>query len=893
MPGIRNISQTVQEREIVKTAPDIVVYLDGLPYLLNYFIDDPNTMAHYSIVNFNDFVTAFNCLCDTDIMVPSASIGLQVPNYLKHLFMMPGGNNLIRTMMEIQVFAKGYYLANHGETVYRRVFKGVVGHIGYNDNGKTLEISVQCHGTMHFLELMQVNLNPSIQSAVDNNVAIQYQDTKYADNNPYEIIAAMLTDALDTSIFTQDAIGQSTPGLESDPFHGAVAGGFIVKWNAVLNNLAKDIHIYGTSYKDRVTEGLKTKPSEVQGDGGKDLQPAANAAMPTQNTAQKLDDLYYLKIRDFAPESKITGPSLLNNRIVTRLEHLRKLVQIISFEAYQDIDGKIIIKPPLYNLDVTDLGPRNVSTSPDKAGSGDPYSSASNPLTEINENTNPFVVHLSEILTENETEDEAAVRKTRCAVQGSLMPSLQMGLGKTWLGTADWIDIPKLQQFGLREEPTLQIPWIQDQDKVTLFSHAVCETVRANRGYRTYTVTIPMRPELKIGFPMYFPHKDMYGYIKSVNTAYQVGGTAVMTVVCDSIRKRVLVPQSAKSTDGVPYTRYTSSQNLVYQFTKSNFTAKTGPDPNQSSGNNLARFQSLFSVPPNPANPVGQAATLTTPPGYSPSTHDNILQTQRSQRLASSWNMQPDTPTSSYVVVPDGSSQHGTAKNSGAAPVYGSLGLPVSSPRAGSGYWDHPRRVDNSYFVDLQRGTIPFTDKNGYEVLAPFPWGRWRNLRETIKEFTEDGYIAPRTDVNGNPTTNQQDISVLNATESFLFAGLGTPTATDSPSNALIAALAQLQNQAETDTVIVLDYSQPQSGGDKQLLNAAQPDIQNRAAALQLANTVPTEQQLITVLVSGQVSPKVGARQAQQQLSATPDVNATPTSVQWAAQKLKSIVNNG
>src|SRR5271157_1211752 len=45
---IRNISQTAQEREIIKTAPDLLVYFEGLPFLVNYFIQDPNTRNPYT-----------------------------------------------------------------------------------------------------------------------------------------------------------------------------------------------------------------------------------------------------------------------------------------------------------------------------------------------------------------------------------------------------------------------------------------------------------------------------------------------------------------------------------------------------------------------------------------------------------------------------------------------------------------------------------------------------------------------------------------------------------------------------------------------------------------------------------------------------------------------------
>jgi len=550
------------------------------------------------------------------------------------------------------------------------------------------------------------------------------------------------------------------------------------------------------------------------------------------------------------------------------MEYIRKTIQSINFEGYQDIDGKIIIKPPLYNLDVTNLGPRNVSTSPDTAGSGDPYSSASNPLTEISDQTNPFVIHLSEVITENETEDQMAIRKTRTVVHGNISPGFQWAFPHEILPTAEWIDIPKLQQFGLREEPTIEVPWMPT-DVVGLFSHAIAETVRANRGYRTYTVTIPMRPELKLGFPIYFPHKDMYGYIKSINVTYQVGGTATMTIICDSIRRRVLIPQQATTSTGSQYTRYTSSNNLVYKFAVSTNTSavSTTPNPNQSPGNNLS-FLSLYAQSAQgntatgsqsqntPADPVGKPVSVPITTALQSSTHDNILQTQRSKRIASSWTVQPDTTTASYIMTTDD-----------------------------AGLFNYARKVDNSYFVDIQKGTMPFTDQNGYEVLSPFPWGRWKNLRETIKQFTEDGYITQTTDVNGNPTSSQQDISVLNATESFLFAGLGTPTATNSPSSQLISALAQLQNQADTDTVIVLDYSGGQNSNDSQLLNSAQPDIQNQAAAMQLSDTTSTQQQLINVLVSGEVSPNPASRTTLQQISSpAAGTGATPTAAQTVAQ---------
>ena len=141
---IRTIAQTAQEREVVKLAPDIIVYLDGIPYQLNYFVNDPITGNSYTVVNFNNYVNSFQAGYGTDLMVPSGSINLVVPNYDKYLFQMPGGNNLIQPMQQVQVYAKGYNMATTGDTVYRRVFKGLVSHVAYNDDGKALQISFQC-----------------------------------------------------------------------------------------------------------------------------------------------------------------------------------------------------------------------------------------------------------------------------------------------------------------------------------------------------------------------------------------------------------------------------------------------------------------------------------------------------------------------------------------------------------------------------------------------------------------------------------------------------------------------------------------------------------------------------------------------------------------------------
>src|SRR5271157_2377066 len=539
---IRNISQTVQEREIIKTAPDLVCFIDGLPYLINEYIIDPKSGNQSALVNFNDHVVSFSATYDTDAMVPSCSIGLQVPNYQKYLYQMPGGNNLLQTMAQIQVYAKGYYMAGGtGDTIYRRVFKGVTSFIGYNDNGKTLEITIQCHGSMHLLERMQTNIHPSGISTLHSGAQQQIFESAYS-GDPFSILAQVFLDALRSDGFQFGSLQQQSmlaKGKSTNPFWDSVNRGYMSKWQAILTNMVKDVHIFGP-HKDTLGGYQVLVKGKVWGKKDKDTQSAAVQKIPTQNEAALVAqyDTYYGNISQYMPFRNIIAMDLKNSVIVNKLAIIREVVAKMDYEAYQDIDGKIIIKPPVYNLDVLNLGVRTAMTQTNPNSS---HNSLSNPATAISESNNPFVVYLSEILTEQENEDQSAIRRTRTTIVGNISRALGIGDINAAAPVGEYIDITKLTKFGLREEPLYQVPWIAIGDVFTLFAHAAAETVRANRGYRTYTFTIPMRPELKLGFPVYIPHKDMYAYIKSISLNFNIGGTATMTVTCDSIRRRVLV----------------------------------------------------------------------------------------------------------------------------------------------------------------------------------------------------------------------------------------------------------------------------------------------------------------------------------------------------------------
>jgi len=915
---IRNISQTVQEREIIKTAPDVVVFIDGLPYLINSFITDPNNpKSGTTLVNFNDHVTSFNAAYDIDNLVPNCSISLQVPNYQKYLYQMPGGNNLLQTMAQIQVYAKGYYMASTGDTVYRRVFKGVVSYIGYNDNGKTLEVSIQCQGIMHMLQLMQTNVHPSANTSTNTGSNMVVTQSKYV-GNCFVVLADVFDDLLRSDMFQIGSL--LLVNSQDDPFFQAVQRGYMAKWQAILTNLKKDIHIFGP-YKDTVGEVQVTDKGPNYGNPDKNTQSDAVSRHLTQTEAAlRADyDVYLNNIQTYRPFNNITPLDVKNSTIINRLDLVREIVGMMDYEAYQDVDGKIIIKPPLYNLDVVNVGVRTSQTQTDLNSS---HNSLTNPATAIYETNNPFVVYLSEILTEQESEDQSAIRRTRTTVVGNISRDFQISYDSFISQIGEYIDVSKIAKFGLREEPVQQVPWVDEGDRITLFCHAAAETARANRGYRTYTFSIPVRPELKLGFPVYIPHKDMYGYIKNISMNYSVGGTATMTVTCDSIRRRVYV-NTTQTTGNAKQTfsAYTPAPNLVYQWTQ------VPPDtqvPNQSPSS--LQFQTNqqglvasgaaikgVSSSSTPSSLVGSQATLkgvTTNSDGSAATpvQLNKVYSVRSQVVASKLGNQFDTPFGSYVIKNDGMTEQGTTDLTAGKKVVANGKTVILNTNPGPGYFSTQRPADLSYILTVcgdathhTNSVIPFTDGKGYEVVSPFPWGRYVDLNTALKTFTEQGFLPGVTDVNGQPTQDLNDLAIRLNTDAFIFAGLGTPTGLGDPSSQIITNLQQqqqliggnqqyvpptsaattapgtpLQSTANTATsggvqktnsepdatVIVLHYNpaQPGSFADNNLLNASQPE--NKFAEQLLANTQNSLQQTVDVLVSGEVAPPPAVQEA-------------------------------
>lgn len=745
---IRNIVQTHQERPIVKMAPDLVVYIDGLPYLINDYIGESGTL-----VNFNDFVASSSGAADIDTFIPACTVNISVPGDMKHLFQAPAGHRVLRAMSEIKIFSKGYYLSAEGNSVYHRVFWGVISNVNHSDNRKTLEITLSCKGILYLFDLMQINVSPSVQNAQQNGISATAMVSRDSSLTPFGIILKTFTSPLNSNVIDQEAITGNGTGYGGGKENEALAfqRTYAAKWSTHLLDIHKSVRLFSSKVsldpqdrRDRPSSEATKASARSESEVGKSVEMYPEHAVVDQIADSAL-------LEQFTPDWRVGNVTLQQSVIVSRLARTKEMVDLMGWEGYQDIDGSIIIKPPLYNLDCMD--------------------------TDANIDRNPFVIRPHDLVdgAETETEDEGQVRLTRMTVHGTHNVIIQ-DQGIPLVPHASFLDPHLVAQFGLRQEPAKAVTFVENSSYL-LYAYAVSELTKVTRKYRTYSATIPMRPELRLGFTIYMPHLDYYAYLENISWNYTRGSKVTMTLLATSVRPRELFPQeqerTVKKSDGSSETVkrwvYTPLPNRIYKFTKPPTQAPEKPRPDDAMG----------TIP-------------TTNP-------EQKLSTEQSQALArfkmnrSFVQTEPDTDVLSWRVQEDV-----------------------------EGLFTAPLKVNQAYCDLVSKKAMPYTDAKGYVLLRPFPWGRFISLGDALDMFTRPegkrtGKLLPfeaKGKASVDSTTTQATADTEGRIDAFIMAGIGTPSGSVSDptkgvlgDDKLATVLASVYDKVQDDTVcFILSY---------------------------------------------------------------------------------------
>jgi len=489
-------------RPFISLAPDAYISLQGST--------DTVTCGKCQVkVDFNKFVTSISTDCDVNSPPGSASIQMQIPDTELNQFMIDD-EFIVKPMMEIEIFGKGYYSIG-GTPRYYRIFWGLVMNINKSWSNGVTNISISCSDMLKWWELTYAVMNPAYITPEGSSAGnFQFWGNKLAGMNPYAVIIAMAKDSMSDFLLTTGSFTSYKP--EIGPEKRAI-GKYMLEameyWQLKFGEIWNNLVLYGVSgtpyqFTDSMIgrSPVFLSKSIFENEMSHTLfnrETTRFRIQPTEVAAYKRELARVVDIKFFQQEAQ------------TKLQIAQTARDQIMYEFYQDPNGTIIFKPPFYNMNVI----------PNK------------PVSWIND----FEI-MQEQITESGNEVYTHVTSNGHAFGGIMDYGMNDEILTPNTGV---IDYHLLKQFGWRKTNVV-CEWCGNPRK--LFYYLLDYLDRQNSKRVSGSFTIPMRPELRPGFPIWVPSHDAFYYIRSISHAYSIGGQATTTINVIAKRGKFIAPKN-------------------------------------------------------------------------------------------------------------------------------------------------------------------------------------------------------------------------------------------------------------------------------------------------------------------------------------------------------------
>lgn len=470
-------------------------------------------------VDFNRYITTVSTEAAVDAPPGSASFTMSVPdNDVNDFFI--DGQFIIIPMMEVEIFAKGYFTVG-GIPQYYKIFWGLVSSVSKSWSGGVTTIQISCKDILRWWELTNVILNPaylnSFGSSGGNWNMFQNQ---FAGMNPYTVIIQLAKESMGD--FSLTAGSQTSFAPETGPEGPVIASyakDIMTYWQLKFANIWNSLVLYGSSGKSYTFSGSALTAAAsaisqevvtgIESEQAK-LGDAAGASTAVNDAAFKV---HVSQLAAYKTELARAGDvDFYQNETQSKLAIAQTARDQAGYEFYCDTTGDIIFKPPFYNLNVL----------PNK------------PVSWIQD---------FEIIDDSVTDSEAEVF-THIVSSGNAFTG-----GAFDAGLNDDICTPRtgvydyhlLRRYGWRRLD-YQCEWASNPRQ--LFFHLIDYLDRVNSKRQYGSVTIPMRPELRMGFPIWFPRYDSFFYIQGISHNYSPGGQATTVLTLTAKRSKFIAPSN-------------------------------------------------------------------------------------------------------------------------------------------------------------------------------------------------------------------------------------------------------------------------------------------------------------------------------------------------------------
>jgi hypothetical protein len=497
----------------VVTAPDAIVYINGEPELLAC----NNCRRRFDI---NKFITSVQVDLNVDNAPGSASINLSVPRHTVDDFMVEG-EPIVSPMMEIEIWAKGYYLVE-GLPQYYPIFWGLVTEVSDSYSGGEHTFSINCADILKWWEYCKMNVNPAYGQPAGQLGHDYVTGNVFHGANVYDIIWTLAQQSFGDIVRVTGSLTSAIMEQKQKETFTRSMSDIVSYWNTRFGKIRSNLVMYGI------------QGAAVRGDTLYETQPRGNAELSSKFASQAIKMANGGENNSqvlFDPESvnpfrsdiaKAGQPNLWQSEYQTKLEIANACKEAVGFEFYMDVTGDIVFKPPMYNLDIL----------------------SNKPLSWIQD---------IDIIDWDFSSSEAEV-VTHLSMQGSYEGGA-MALGMT----ADYntpftqvIDYHLLRKFGWRTH-SYSSEGLNNTFSMFYMGLDILDRLNAKR--HRASINIPLRPELRLGFPLYIAPKDQIWYTQGISHNIQMGGRAQTTLTLTAKREKFIAPRGIGSLELTGFTK--------------------------------------------------------------------------------------------------------------------------------------------------------------------------------------------------------------------------------------------------------------------------------------------------------------------------------------------------
>ena len=439
---------------------------------------------------------------------------------------------------------EGYDIENVLAYPYYHVFHGVVTQAGHAYSSGVTTATIQCVSMLHFWQYQQMSTQASTFGARAPNSGLHISTTgnNFTNKHPYEIIYALHADSAGAAASVSWALDQKTNQTAVSSVTGEPLFALSTRyWEQRFKNIKLRMHgVTGEMFNSVQAAFLASTSTDaltalIRGrfdNSGKSTKKGKSIFAKAESVGmlgpkRKLEALIQARKRQ-SPENRKNNPSLeismpemvafvsdvsqwgqfqlFESTYESKLDIAQKVCEITGFEFYQDVDGDFVFKPPMYNLDTSQ--------------------------------SRVYRIEDIDIISINFDEKEPQVTYMTC--KGSHFHNQKISGLENEMGVqGQYIDFRLVAQYGWRPG-NFESSYFTNGKSMQYACMNRMDILNAPS--KSASVTIPIRPELRPGYPVYIPYLDAYYYCNSFAHAFSVGSGCTTTLQLIAKRSKFYAP---------------------------------------------------------------------------------------------------------------------------------------------------------------------------------------------------------------------------------------------------------------------------------------------------------------------------------------------------------------